>query len=150
MKRWAMVFAMLFFSTGAFAVDFGLRYGTSNDIDEDFVGAELVFPFGNWSFNPSLEYYLTSGDEADLWTLNADFNYHFNRGGTVSPYLGLGAAFSRIEFNGFDDDEVLANLNGGLAFQLGGGLAPYIQGRYFRSVENSDFDDFAVMVGLRF
>lgn len=150
--------AVVLVSSSAYAIDFGVRYGQISDADEDFVGVELVFPFvGSWSFNPSFEYWLTDSDpflgDLTVWTLNADFNYYFSRGATVNPYLGLGAAYSQLETDLFEDDEFLGNVNAGLEFRLFETVQPYIQGRYFRSFSSEggeESDDLAFMIGLRF
>lgn len=148
--------AVVLVSSSAYAIDFGFRYGQINDADEDFIGVELLFPSGPWSFNPSFEYWLTDSDpflgDLTVWTLNADFNYYFSRGATVNPYFGLGAAYSRLETDVFEDDEFLGNVNAGLDFRFFETVLPYIQGRYFRSFNDGgeDSDDLAFMIGLRF
>jgi hypothetical protein len=156
---------VLLSTTSAYAIDFGVRYGQVSDADEDFVGVELAMPIGAFTFNPSFEYWLIDeepGLEADVWTVNADFNYNFNRGGTINPYLGLGAGYSQLDATAsgieFSDDEFLGNANAGLEFRLMETLNPYVQVRYFRSFNSDDNefeegeenDDIAFMVGLRF
>jgi hypothetical protein len=167
MKSRFLLFAavVLLSTTSAYAIDFGVRYGQISDADEDFVGAELAIPIGAFTFNPSFEYWLIDEDEdfdATVWTVNADFNYNFNRGGTINPYLGLGAAYSQLDAEAsgieFSDDEFLGNANAGLEFRLMETLMPYVQVRYFRSFnedeeefeEGDSSDDIAFMVGLRF
>jgi outer membrane protein with beta-barrel domain len=167
MKSRFLLFAavILLSTTSAFAIDFGVRYGQISDADEDFVGAELAMPIGAFTFNPSFEYWLIDeqpGLDATVWTVNADFNYYFNRGASISPYLGLGVGYSQLDATSsgidFSDDEWLGNANAGLEFRVLETLNPYIQARYFRSFnsdsnefeEGDSSDDFAFMVGLRF
>lgn len=133
----------------AFAVDFGLRVGRYNDVEEEFVGVELAIPFAtNFTFNPALEYVLIDDDEfdEDLWVLVGDVNYNFSPGGTVNPYLGAGIGALIAD----GETEGIYQVNAGLEFRIFRTARPYVQGRYFRLMEDADADDIAVIVGLRF
>lgn len=148
-RRLFLVLAVVCLAQGAFAIDFGLRYGQFDDIDDDFIGAELVFPFGRTlTFNPSLEYILA--DEVDAYLVHADVNYNFNRDATVNPYVGLGVGLFHVDSVLGDANDEIFSVNGGVEVRAFETLRPYLQVRYFQAFSESEVNDFGIMLGVRF
>lgn len=148
-SRFLLVLAALAFIVPAVsAADFGVRAGRYNDIEETFVGAEVDIPVGGgFSLNPNLEYVLES--EVDAGSLNLDVLYRFGRA-AVRPYLGGGVGIFRVDTSLGDENTTVVNAIGGLDFNLDF-LEPYVQLKYFRSLEDeTEGDDVAFVVGLRF
>lgn len=153
LRRFFLVVAVVCIAQAAFAIDFGIHYGQFDDIDDDYIGAEVVFPFGrNLTFIPSLDYVLA--DQVDAWLVHADVNYNFNRDATVNPYMGLGVGVFRVDFNvdgaSFDDTDEIFSANGGVEFRAFETLRPYLQVRYFQSFSESESNDFGIQLGVRF
>jgi len=139
-------------SPAAAQVDFGVRGGVYTDIEEGFLGAELIMPVtGQWFFNPNIEYVFV--DPGSLWTLNGDFHYDFAQSGNITFWAGGGPA---ILFRDFDDDrrgrrdddeetDFGANLLAGLGATRGA-IRPYGQVK----VILSDDTEAVLAVGVRF
>lgn len=130
-------------------VDFGVRGGVfGSDV---FLGAELLFPLqSSWYLNPNVEWVFV--DNGDLFSLNGDIHYDFETGGNFDAWAGGGLAllfrdFDRGRFRD-DDSETDAGINllGGLGFQPGAQIRPYVQGK----ITLSEDTEAAVAVGVRF
>ncbi|HUP42487.1 MAG TPA: hypothetical protein VM599_04690 [Thermoanaerobaculia bacterium] len=131
-------------------VDFGVRGGVYTDLEEAFLGVELLMPVtGQWFFNPNLEYVFV--DPGSLWTLNGDFHYDFAQSGNLTFWAGGGLA---VIFRDFDDrrgrrddseTDVGANLLAGLGL-VRGAVRPYGQVK----VILSDDTEAVLAVGVRF
>jgi hypothetical protein len=133
-------------------VDFGVRGGVYTDVEEGFLGVELLMPVtGQWFFNPNIEYVFV--DPGSLWTLNGDFHYDFAREGNVTFWAGGGPA---VIFRDRDDGrrgrrddgsetDVGANLLAGLGL-VRGGVRPYAQAKILLS----DDTEAVLAVGVRF
>lgn len=131
-------------------VDFGVRGGVYTDIEEGFLGVELLMPVtGQWFFNPNIEYVFV--DPGSLWTLNGDFHYDFAQSGNLTFWAGGGLA---VLFRDFDDrrgrrddseTDVGANLLAGLG-AVRGTIRPYGQVK----VILSDDTEAVLAVGVRF
>lgn len=133
-------------------VDFGLRAGVYTDVEDAFIGGEVLFPVGRAVFlNPNFEYVFV--DDGDLYTLNLDFHYDFWSERDLSAWAGAGLAFIHSDFppprgrRDDDDDETEfgVNLLAGLGLNRGT-LRPYVQGK----VILADDSEFVAAVGVRF
>ena len=134
-------------------VDFGVRGGVYTDDQDPFAGVELLGSFDGtrWYYNPNVE--LVFVDNGDLVTANADFHYDLPADTPFDVWLGAGGA---ILFRDYDDDrfgrsvdsETDAGLNllGGLGFNPGGDVRPYVQGKLLLS----DDSQAVLAFGLRF
>ena len=146
----SLVAAILILTPAVFAADFGVRAGRYNDLEEEFVGAEMVFDVGSINVNPNIEYALS--DDVTAGSVNLDVTYDLGNFSRVTPYVGAGVGAFFIE-NEFGDDttDLLGNLIGGVQFELDF-LKPYAQVKYFRLLEDESdgADDIAFIVGLRF
>lgn len=131
-----------------------MRAGRSDELDEEFVGVDLLIDLGRINFNPNVEYYLLEddnfGSNTNAATVNADFTLDFGTA-AVRPYVGLGVGLFWVDSDFGDDTETLANALGGVQFDLDF-LKPYAQVKYSRSLEDSDGDndDISFVIGLRF
>ena len=144
----ALIFLiMTTIATAASAADFGVRAGRYNDGENTFVGAEAAWEAGRFTINPNIEYIVD--DEVDLaGTANFDVAFNFARG-TLQPYIGAGIGVFYVDTDFGDDTDPVGNVFGGIAWNLDF-LKPYAQVKYFRSLDDSDADDIALTVGLRF
>lgn len=135
------------------AADFGVRAGRSDELEETFIGVDLLIDLGRVNFNPNVEYFLLDDDEfgdTNAATVNADFTVDFGSA-ALQPYVGLGVGLFWVDSDFGDDTETLANAIGGVQWNLEF-LKPYAQVKYSRSLENSDGDndDISFVIGLRF
>lgn len=145
-----LVMAIIVLAPVALAADFGIRAGQYRDADQEFIGAEMLFDTGALNINPNIEYSLE--DDITAGSANLDVTLDIGRFGTLAPYLGAGLGLLYVDTDiGGDTTDLVGNLIGGVAFQLGS-LKPYAQLKYFRTLEDDDgdSDDFAVTIGLRF
>ena len=145
----ALVFA---FSPALLAADFGVRAGHYNDMDENFVGAEVLFDLGSINVNPNIEYSLA--DNVTAGSANVDITVNVGKFSRVSPYVGAGVGIWYTDDNnpGGNTTDLLGNLIGGVQVDLAF-LKPYAQVKYFRLIKNDGGqkeDDLALTVGLRF
>ena len=133
----------------ASAADFGVRVGRYNDIEDEFVGAEVAWDSGSLTFNPNIEYILTDDDTTAL-TGNFDVLFNFGRS-NFRPFIGAGVGALYVDDDFFGDDtEALVNVIGGVRWNLDF-LTPYAQVKYFRAIDNDvEGDDLAFTIGLRF
>lgn len=148
--RNVLFIALIALAPAALAADFGIRAGQYRDAEDEFVGAEMVFDAGSFNVNPNIEYSLADGVTAG--TVNLDVTLDVGRFGRMTPYVGAGVGLLYVDAEaGGDETDLLANVIGGLAFDLDY-LKPYAQLKYFRTIEDDggDSDDFAVAIGLRF
>lgn len=125
----------------------GVRGGAYFDVDEPFLGVEILAPLGGrlW-FNPNFEWVLVDG--IDIASLNADLHYDIENEGPYSFWLGagLGLRYTKLERPGADGDwDPGLNLLAGMAFG-GGSFIPYLQAKYYIG----DFNEFVLGGGFRF
>lgn len=141
------VVLLLLLAPAVFASDFGVRAGRYDDLDETFVGAEMVFPVtGGLVFNPNLEYVLL--DKGTNGTINADFLYRFGES-TVVPYLGAGVGAFRLDNGVFNSTKTAINGIAGVDFKLSF-LRPYAQVKYVKLTESGLGNELVYALGLRF
>jgi len=141
---------ILALAPAVFAADFGIRAGRYDDLDEEFVGAEMVFDIGAINVNPNIEYSLA--DNITAGSANLDVTFDLGNFSRVTPYVGAGVGLWYVDADGGDNTtDLLGNLIGGVQFDLDF-LKPYAQVKYFRLLEddNDGGDDLAFTVGLRF
>ena len=145
----ALIFLiMTLMATAASAADFGVRAGRYNDIEDTFVGAELAWDIGRITLNPNIEYIID--DEVDTaGSANFDVAFNFTQGTTLQPYVGAGLGVFYVDSDFGDDTDTMVNVLGGVKFNLDF-LKPYAQVKYFRSLDDSEADDIALTIGLRF
>lgn len=136
---------------------FGVRGGYYTDIEEPFVGAEVLTHVGHrFYFNPNFEWIFVEGlpaargrpgENAKYFTLNGDFHYDFPTGKNVYVWAGAGLGWSYFDTDrrGDGDNDLVVNLLTGLGFNAGG-VIPYVQGKLMIQEDL----EFAIGVGLRF
>jgi opacity protein-like surface antigen len=133
------------------AADFGIRGGRYNDLDEEFVGAEMVFDIGALNINPNVEYSLA--EDITAGSANLDLTFDLGNFSRLTPYVGAGVGIFYVDDDlGDNTTDLLGNLIGGVQFELDF-LKPYAQVKYFRILEDDDNgggDDLAFTIGLRF
>ncbi len=126
---------------------FGVRIGSYTDMEEFYVGADLLAPVGAHTYvNPNIEYVLI--DYGTYLTTNLDLHYDFATRSRMYFWLGggLGLAYFSPEGNGDSNSELAVNLLGGIGFNTRGSFVPYIQAKAILG----DADDFVITFGLRF
>lgn len=147
----SLIAAALLLAPALQAADFGLRAGRTNDGDEEFVGAELVFDIGAVKFNPNVEYSLA--DDVTAGSANLDFTYDLVHIGNITPYVGAGVGMSYLDNDITTQTDILGNVIGGVSFNFEF-LEPYAQLKYFRVLDDDNGgdaeDDIALTVGVRF
>lgn len=118
---------------------FGVRGGAYFDVDEPFVGVELLFPLTSdiW-FNPNVEWVFI--DRADLASVNADIHFDLPAGASYSFWIGGGLGMRYFDPDGPADGDWDAGLNvlSGLGFGHGR-VIPYVQGKLFINDDNTEF-----------
>jgi opacity protein-like surface antigen len=140
----------LVLTPAVFAGDFGIRAGRYDDLDEELVGAEMVFDIGAVNINPNLEYSLA--EDITAGSANLDVTFDIGNFSRVTPYIGAGVGLWYVDDDlGDNTTDLLGNLIGGVQFDLDF-LKPYAQVKYFRLLEdeNDGGDDLAFTIGLRF
>lgn len=147
-----IVLTLMLFAPAALAADFGVRAGRYDESDSEFVGAELVIGIGMIHVNPNVEYVLD--DDVTAGSANVDVIFQFAPVSPVNPYVGAGAGLLYADSDlGGSRTDLVGNLIGGIEFDLAL-VAPYVQVKYFRTLENDDAggsrDDLAFAIGLRF
>jgi hypothetical protein len=134
-------------SPGAAAADFGVRAGYYFDVEEPFVGAELIARVApRIYFNPNVEYVLV-GDGLSYLTINGDFHYDFPTRGSNFIWAGAGLGLVRVDPDGPDNSNTdpALNLLAGVGWRTGG-VIPYVQGKVIINGGN----EFVLAFGLRF
>jgi hypothetical protein len=136
-------------------LDFGVRVGYYSDVEEGFLGFELLRGFGrggHWFFNPNLEWVFIDG--GDYATLNGDVHYDFDTEGPFAVWVGGGPA---LVYNSFDrprrfrdDDDSETdfgfNILAGVGSARRAAIRPYLQGKILLS----DDTEAVIAVGVRF
>jgi len=128
------------------SVKFGVRVGYYSEVDEPFVGAEVLVPVARrLYFNPNLEYVFVS--EGTYLTFNADFHYDFVVDRKTFVWLGAGLGIVHDDPGGPDNGhtDAAANFLGGIGFRAGS-LIPYFQAKLIAKSGTV----FAVAFGIRF
>jgi len=147
----ALLAIALILTPALFAADFGVRAGRYDEIDEEFVGAEVLFDIGAVNVNPNIEYSLA--DDITAGSANLDVTVDLGNFGRVTPYVGAGVGLWYIDDDAGDNTtDLLGNVIGGVQFNLDF-LKPYAQVKYFRFVDDdnrANDDDIALTIGLRF
>jgi hypothetical protein len=138
--------ASLFLAAPAPAADFGIRGGVYTEIDEPFVGLELLSHVsGPLYFNPNVEYVFVDGGK--FGSLNFDAHLDLPTG---TPYLwvggGLALQYANPDGPGESDTSAYANLLAGIGFRTGRSV-PYIQ---LKIVTSEPKNEFVVAAGIRF
>jgi hypothetical protein len=129
----------------ASAADVGVRFGLYTEVEEPFVGVELLTRVANRIyFNPNFEWVFTEG--FDYFTLNGDFHYDFPVQGRTFVWVGAGLGLVRVDFDGADDTDAALNVLGGVGYRAGGGVIPYAQAK----VIVKDDSELVIAFGLRF
>jgi hypothetical protein len=143
----ALTLAALPAATAEAQWDFGVRGGYYSDVEEAFLGAELLTPIGpgGWYFNPNVEYVFV--DPGDLFSINGDFHYDFWQEGSWNAWLGAGPGviFRDTGRRRGDETDLGLNLLAGIGARQGA-TRPYLQGK----VVFADETEAVLAVGLRF
>ena len=138
-------------------IDWGVRGGVYTDVEEGFLGGEILGQIGDtrWFYNPNVEVVFV--DPGDLVTANADFHYDLVLGEPVDVWVGGGPALvfrdrgdrrgpGRFRDDGDDETDIGLNAQAGVGFNRGGAIPPYLQGK----VLFSDDTEAVIAFGLRF
>jgi hypothetical protein len=125
---------------------FGLRGGYYTEVEEPFVGAELLVPMAHrFYFNPNVEYVFVN--DGSYITYNADF--HYDIGVSRSTYVWLGGGLGVVSVNPEGSNntstDAAANFLAGIGFRAGSTI-PYFQAKV---IAKSD-TEFVVAFGVRF
>lgn len=148
----AVAVACLLPGPAAADIDPGVRAGLYTDVEEGFIGVELLTDITRkWFFNPNLEYVFVN--DGSLWTLNGDAHYDFDVETPLAIWAGGGLAVIFREFddprlrrlNEDDDTEIGLNLLAGAGAKRGA-IRPYVQGKFVIADET----EAVIAVGLRF
>ncbi len=134
-------------------VKVGIRGGYYTEVDEPFLGAEVLVRLDRrFYFNPNVEYVFVS--DGSYLTFNADFHYDFVVDRKTFVWLGAGLGIVHEDAGGVRIPEepaengktdAAANILGGIGFRAGS-LIPYFQAKLIAKSGAV----FAVAVGLRF
>ncbi|HEX6098906.1 MAG TPA: hypothetical protein VF432_21510 [Thermoanaerobaculia bacterium] len=148
----SLVALLLVLTPAVLAADFGIRGGRYDDIEEEFVGAEMVFDVGAVNINPNIEYSLA--EDITAGSANIDVTVDIGSFSRVTPYVGAGVGLWYVDDDfGDNTTDLLGNLIGGVQFDLDF-LKPYAQVKYFRAIDDDEnggpADDLAFTIGLRF
>jgi hypothetical protein len=85
-------------------VTFGLRAGYYTEVEEPFLGAEVLVPVARrFYFNPNFEYVFV--ENGSYWTMNADFHYDFFADNRTFFWLGGGLGLVRVDPEGDDNGD---------------------------------------------
>lgn len=138
------------------------------EFDEDMGLGVLYNRFWTNSFSTEFAYQRLGADltvslddvtddvsELDLDVLSATAQFHFLRGGLISPYIGAGVAYISGEAGAIDSDELdsvdLENeidflANAGINVGLGRGFAVFLDGKYimYEAIGEDSPDDEAL------
>jgi hypothetical protein len=143
----AVLAAFVLMAAPVLAMDFGVRGGLYTEVDEPFVGIELLSKVGDRVyFNPNVEYVFVDGGK--YGTFNFDAHYDLPTGSSPYVWIGAGLAFVHSNPDGpaESDTNAHANLLGGIGFRTRGGSVPYIQLKLI----TTDPSEFVVAAGIRF
>jgi len=146
----ALAALVLAITPAVLAADFGIRAGRYDDLEEDFIGAELLFDLGLVNVNPNIEYMLA--DDITAGSANIDLTFDVGQFGRVSPYVGAGVGLWYVDDDfGDNTTDPVGNLIGGVQLNFDF-LKPYAQVKYFRFFEDEgeNDDELAFTIGLRF
>jgi len=136
---------------------------TAFDLDDDWMGSVGVgHGFANgFRLEGSIDYRNNEieplGDEATVWAAMANLYYDFNRGGSIQPYLGLGAGYVQSEIGALDEEDGWAYQGlAGIGWRMTDRATLDIGYRYFNAPEleypgfDVDYEHQAVTVGIRY
>ncbi|MBN2000287.1 hypothetical protein JW935_22245 [candidate division KSB1 bacterium] len=124
----------------------GIRAGLYTDVDEFFIGGDLVFKLApRLDFNPNLEYVFV--EDVSYMTINFDVLYYIYSSRKSYGWVGGGLAMTRLKADGADkgDSDTGLNLLFGIGFKNRGSI-PYLQAKLIMG----DYDDFVIGGGFRF
>ncbi len=133
-------------SVRAESVKFGIRGGYYTEVDEPFLGAEVLVRVDHrFYFNPNIEYVFVSN--GTYLTFNADFHYDFVVDRKTFVWLGAGLGVVHDDPEGPENGktDAAANFLGGIGFRAGS-LIPYFQAKVIAKSGTV----FAVAFGVRF
>lgn len=115
----------------------GLGYKTSSPF-----GFEVAYLAG--STEPS-----AGGEDVDLETYRLDALYHFNEEDGVQPFLLLGGGKQAFDSNGFEQENDMVNVGGGLKVAISRILSLRTELRVVNDLEN-ELTNYTVGLGLNF
>jgi len=128
------------------AADFGIRGGYYFDLEEPFLGGELITRVARRIyFNPNVEWVFV--ENLRYMTFNADFHYDFPTRGSNFVWAGAGLGLLYADPEGPDnsDTDPALNLLAGIGFRTGE-LIPFFQAKL---IVNGG-SEFVLAFGLRF
>lgn len=127
-----------FAPTAAYAqrAHLGLRAGYTFDYDDPAIGGHFTVPVTRrLDFYPSLDVYLP--ESGSRLAFNGDLKYRFVSASVWEPYVGGGVSIVHRRIGDNGDNDVGADLLGGLETRLGA-VHPFFEGR-LRLADNSTF-----------
>jgi hypothetical protein len=125
---------------------FGVRLGYYTDVEEPFLGGELLLKLAPRLYlNPNVEAVLV--DNGRLFTLNGDVHYDLPTGGRTMIWVGAGLAVINADPEGPEngDTDLGANFFAGLGRRTGR-VIPYAQAKIIAK----DDAELVLAVGIRF
>jgi hypothetical protein len=151
-----LITAALIATTGlARGQSLGIRAGQYTDIEEFFIGVELLSRVSNnFFFNPNVEYVFV--ENGNYMTFNLDLHYDFYTSSPLFVWLGagLGLLYNNPEGPARSDTDLGVNLLFGLGLRTESALTPYLQGKFILADRdggrNGDNNEFVLAIGLRF
>jgi len=140
--------------SGAVVNSWGPRFGFSSTPDQVVLGGQLNMhgPAPELAFTPNVE--LGFGDNATVFSLNADLKYLFDvRGSTMTPYLGAGITLNHtsvdlpVPLSNVSSTDFGGNLIGGMQIPTRTGSQFFTEARIGLG---DNIPDFKIMAGLSF
>ncbi|MEQ1616880.1 MAG: outer membrane beta-barrel protein [Terricaulis sp.] len=134
-------------------VDAGLGYAFANGFRAE---AELARRDDEVDVG-SQYYYLSSSDNVIASSLMLNGFYDFNRGGSIQPYVGIGAGYAKVAIGEADDGNWAWQALAGVAIPLSERMSVDVGYRYFNvddldypGVSDADYRHEAATIGLRY
>lgn len=126
----AAAFSLAAPATADAQVNFGVQGNYGTEVEAIGVGARATFDIpGAQGFGlaGSFDYFFP--DLGDYWEINANATYGFAGQSSLDPYVGAGLNYANSG-NGVSVSDTGLNFLGGVEFGGGGGITPFVEGRY--------------------
>jgi len=141
--------------TGASTFDVGGYIGGELDNSEDWflIGGHAVMSFEGTPFkiNPRFTYHPFDGGKVVQVDVNVVRDYDLATPGRFRPYVGVGGAFMRTSFDGFESDSAVGlNLLSGVRLKMEGDsrFEPFLHAQY--TIVRDQFNSFTITIGANF
>ncbi len=138
-------------------VDAGLGYAFANGFRAEAELARRTDEVDVGQQEYEQYYYSSSSDNVIASSLMLNGFYDFNRGGSVQPYVGLGAGYAKVQIGEADDSNWAWQALAGVAIPLSERMSLDVGYRYFNvddldypGVSDADYRHEAATIGLRY